>query len=1169
MRRLFIFVTLLALALVPATAQELTTGTLEGTVVSEADGSALEGAIVTCVGPQGIKTATTDRQGRFNFRGLISGTYQVKAEAPGYTPLVQEGVRVYINRRTQLPFALQEGISEEITVTSQAPVVDLKSTTTGAQITVDDFAPYVPLGRNLVSVFSIAPGVSDGGSIGAANRSISGSSGLENAYFVDGVNITNSGYGAIGAYSIVYGSLGTGVTYEFLEEVQVKTGGFEAEFGQAGGGVVNSVVKTGTNSFQFDAALYYTAGTFEGERNDVALVPNNANFTEVTRSEVALSVGGPILKDKLFYFVAYNPIERESSFKLTSGDPDFAYDLEGDGNLQYFDVGETVQGGRTPAEVTRKRSIQNYAAKVSWFITPNHKVEGTAFGDPSDGDVGPQSPTSFLRVLTQPSLNPDAAAAATGLEWGGDQYALKYQGVLASWFFLEAQYSHKENTFLENGPGVDNRAFFDEVSQSTTGGAGFYENLDDKVDQFAVKLTNVLGPVELRYGYQRETIEWAQPKTYSGPSYTAYAPVLSEQLVGGSWVAGFERSCLNPLQVQNNPSCYQELQSTTGASVDWLTPDPNGDRNFNVTRTEFTEPGKPTDSEEDSFYAQVAWDIIPQLNLKAGLRYTQQSLKGAGEITLPWYTLDNTGITVGGGSTDLVSQEYEFDGKIAPRIGLAWDVGGWGKYKLYVNYAEYLQRVPSDLAVRAFSNEVGVENEQFQDGDLTNPALESICNIDTTGDGSFDSTTPCHGVGTTGLAGGGSIILDGTQLNPDSDVNASLGSNAALVTSDKTDLPMTKEYLAGFAWEINDFSSFELRYIKRELGTVLEDVQFASNEQTWNLFWGESGNPGLSLGDPFPGHGAGAFGSYVFANVGGNVDTTLFPLPSRNYDALEFVYNRRFNGGWMAYFNYRFSELKGNYEGSFRNDNGQSDPFLTSLFDFPAASAVISPSGDVTDYLESQTMIGQYVDGPLNTDRTHIMNVFASKQWDFGLNIGGRLNYQSGQPRGPLYAHPAYRNSGEVPGWEATYWWGVWTDTTGDGNGDSVGWYFDKDATATPPVGAPVPYELNDGTNGIGTLTATATGPRLWGYDVVERDFFGRNPALFTFDLHGSYDLKLRGGQSNLIFLLDIFNLFNENNAVNFVDTVETRPGSPNANFLRTSQFNPPRTWRIGVKFAW
>ncbi|RMG48469.1 MAG: hypothetical protein D6718_01665, partial [Acidobacteria bacterium] len=523
MRKFGIVLLLLLLAAGFALAQERTTGTLEG-VVADADGNPIDGAVVTIVGPQGTRTAITDAEGRYSFRGLSPGRYSVKAEAEGYGAVVQSDVDVFIGRRTQVPFALQKGLEEEIRVESQAPVVDLKSTTTGESVKVEDFAPYVPLGRNLVSVFSIAPGVSDGGGTGQVNASISGSSGLENAYFVDGVNITNNGYGALGAYSIVYGSLGTGVTYDFLEEVQVKTGGFEAEYGQAGGGIVNTVVKSGSNDFTLDVAWYEEPTALEGVRGQRTDFPNIANVVDSKRRDITLSSGGPILRDRLFYFAAYNPVETETTFRLTSGSPDVLYDLDGDGTAtDSFPVGATISGGRTPAEVTRKRSTDNYAAKLTFFATPNHKLELTAFGDPSDGDVGPQAPTTFLRNLTDPTIL-DPLTGATGLDWGGDQIALKYQGVWTSNFFTEIQYANKENHFREVGPGTEFRFVFDVDANTTRGGAGFYEDLKDESDQYSFKNTHVFGPVELSYGYQQEDINWAQPRLRSGPTYTAYFP---------------------------------------------------------------------------------------------------------------------------------------------------------------------------------------------------------------------------------------------------------------------------------------------------------------------------------------------------------------------------------------------------------------------------------------------------------------------------------------------------------------------------------------------------------------------------------------------------------------------------------------------------------------------
>src|SRR4030095_9014398 len=121
------------------------------------------------------------------------------------------------------------------------------------------------VGRRFSDTLYLTPGVSTGGNVGIANPSIEGSSGLENQYVIDGVNITNGGYGALGSYSIVFGSLGNGTPYAFTQEVQVKTGGCEAEFGQATGGVINVVTKSGSNAFKGSAFGYSRPHSLESD----------------------------------------------------------------------------------------------------------------------------------------------------------------------------------------------------------------------------------------------------------------------------------------------------------------------------------------------------------------------------------------------------------------------------------------------------------------------------------------------------------------------------------------------------------------------------------------------------------------------------------------------------------------------------------------------------------------------------------------------------------------------------------------------------------------------------------------------------------------------------------------------------------------------------------------
>jgi len=130
-----------------------------------------------------------------------------------------------------------------------------------------------------------------------------------------------------------------------------------------------------------------------------------------------------------------------------------------------------------------------------------------------------------------------------------------------------------------------------------------------------------------------------------------------------------------------------------------------------------------------------------------------------------------------------------------------------------------------------------------------------------------------------------------------------------------------------------------------------------------------------------------------------------FPNPVRNYQAVEIEVNKSFSKNWLMRANWRIAKLYGNFEGAFRNDNGQSDPSISSLYDFTAGTFGLL--GD------------QFKPGYLNTDRRHIVNGFFSYVFDKtalkGLTLGTGLNVQSGVPINDLKAHPVYLNAGEVP----------------------------------------------------------------------------------------------------------------------------------------------------------
>src|SRR5918999_6541996 len=230
-------------------AAQVTTGTITGRVI-DAQELVTPGATVTVTGDQGSRIAITDSEGRFTAPFLTPGTYAVRGELQGFKPHELQDVEVRLGQTTDVALTLTvETVTETIVVTGTAPVIDPTTTTTGVNLDIETLN-QIPIGRRFSDTLFIAPGVSSGGGTGEANPSISGASGLENQYVVDGVNVTNTGYGALGSYSIVFGSLGNATPFDFIKEVQVKTGGYQAEFGQAMGGVVNVITKSGSNELR-------------------------------------------------------------------------------------------------------------------------------------------------------------------------------------------------------------------------------------------------------------------------------------------------------------------------------------------------------------------------------------------------------------------------------------------------------------------------------------------------------------------------------------------------------------------------------------------------------------------------------------------------------------------------------------------------------------------------------------------------------------------------------------------------------------------------------------------------------------------------------------------------------------------------------------------------------
>ena len=274
-----------------AAAQEVTSGSIGGQV-TDPQGLSLPGVTVSVTAGQGTQTFTTDEQGRFFAPFLTPGIYVVRAELSGFKPVEQRRVEVRLGQRAELTLKLEVGgVSETVEVTGGSAVVDVTSTRRSERTSTARCSHACPSSGASATRSISRPASAAAAAPAAANPSVAAAAALK-PVLVDGVNITNPGYGALGSYSIVLGSLGTGVTYDFIKEVQVKTAGYEAEYGQATGGVVNVLTKSGTNQLRGTRVRIHAACRHAGHvhpRVDDEREPGRTvNVTQTQTSDVGI-----------------------------------------------------------------------------------------------------------------------------------------------------------------------------------------------------------------------------------------------------------------------------------------------------------------------------------------------------------------------------------------------------------------------------------------------------------------------------------------------------------------------------------------------------------------------------------------------------------------------------------------------------------------------------------------------------------------------------------------------------------------------------------------------------------------------------------------------------------------------------------------------------------------
>ncbi|MGZ5441740.1 MAG: carboxypeptidase regulatory-like domain-containing protein [Thermoanaerobaculia bacterium] len=301
----FLIFFLLLFAVTPLFAQ-VQTGNIFGTVRAT-DGSALPGVTVTLTGVGAPQTFVTDGQGNFRFLNLSPGTYTVKSELAGFGTTTRSGVGMSIGRNAELDIELNPSVTEAITITAEAPLLDTRKTGTGATLTKVELES-VPTARDPWVVLQQAPGVQmdrvniGGNESGQQSNYVSkGTNSSQATWNVDGVNITD--VGALGSSPTYY-------DFDAFEEMQVTTGGTDVRI-QTPGVQLNMVTKRGTNDFSGSGRFMHTSGDLQANPQ----IPDEATaylarLNEINKvDDYGVEVGGPILRDRLWLWGAFSKQE--------------------------------------------------------------------------------------------------------------------------------------------------------------------------------------------------------------------------------------------------------------------------------------------------------------------------------------------------------------------------------------------------------------------------------------------------------------------------------------------------------------------------------------------------------------------------------------------------------------------------------------------------------------------------------------------------------------------------------------------------------------------------------------------------------------------------------------------------------------------------------------------
>ena len=384
---------LLGLLLSSSALAQTTTGTLKGEVVDQAD-QPMAGVGLTLTGDNmigGAKSLTTGEDGRFRFLGLSPGTYRMDVEKEGFKTIIRQNLSISQGRSVSIRLVMEvPEVGETVTVLDDRPVVDTESTAQSITLN-NEFLQNLPTGRSFQDVVQFLPGVS-----GGSNPNINGGTLQSNRYYLDGTNTTDP----------VTGTFSMNFNFDAIEDLEVITAGYDARYDQGLGGTINIVTKSGGNTFEGDFSGYLETTALQAKGGEYS---PNTNPSESISTDFYASMGGPIVKDRFWFFLSYTFTHRVTTPSARA------------------DVGRDY--GLFPLQKQRT-NLHGLIIKLTAQPAARHKLTFTFRSDPTaftNGAQGARSLPDSLQLWRQGGFSTVVEHQATLGGWGLLTTTLNYQ----------------------------------------------------------------------------------------------------------------------------------------------------------------------------------------------------------------------------------------------------------------------------------------------------------------------------------------------------------------------------------------------------------------------------------------------------------------------------------------------------------------------------------------------------------------------------------------------------------------------------------------------------------------------------------------------------------------------------------------------------------------------